>query len=95
VKNKKPPELHTYRELSLVQQISINEVLIDIVRDNCRHNIILPNDAEPYNHVKIISVSFEKEAAAIWIHFETKSGEKIAIPIDFISSIEIAGPMIT
>lgn len=93
--NKKPPELRTYRELSLAQQISINEVLINIARDNCRHNIILPNDAEPYNHVKVISVSFENEAAAIWIHFETKSGEKIALPIDFISSIEIAGPMIT
>jgi hypothetical protein len=47
--------------------------------------------AEPYNLVKIISVNFENEAAGIWIHFETIVGEKLALPIDFISRIEFSG----
>ena len=31
------------------------------------------------------------EASAIWIHFETITGEQIALPIDFLSRIEFSG----
>lgn len=94
-KEYKLPDFCLYRELSMAQQISINEILINMVWSNNRHNIILPNDAKPYNHVKITSVNFEKESTTIWIHFETTSKQKLALPLDFILNIEISGPIMT
>ncbi|EXB42412.1 TPA: hypothetical protein OTP48_003809 [Acinetobacter baumannii] len=47
--------------------------------------------AEPYNLVKLTSINFENEASAIWVHFETITGEQIALPIGFLSRIEFSG----
>ena len=91
--NKKymPPELYEYRHLTSTEQMAIHQMLISYVREDQRFNIIMMGAAEPYNLVKIISVNFENEAAGIWIHFETIVGEKLALPIDFISRIEFSG----
>lgn len=91
--NKKyiPPELHEYRHLTSTKQMAIHQMLISYVREDHRFNIIMMGAAKPYNLVKIISVNFENEAAGIWIHFETIVGEKLALPIDFISRIEFSG----
>ncbi|WP_407482357.1 hypothetical protein [Acinetobacter baumannii] len=91
--NKKymPPELYEYRHLTSTEQMAIHQMLISYVREDHRFNIIMMGAAEPYNLVKIISVNFENEAAGIWIHFENIVGEKLALPIDFISRIEFSG----
>ena len=85
------PELHEYRCLSSGEQMAIHQMLISYVREDHRFNIIMTGTAEPYNLVKLISVSFENEAAAIWIHFETITGERKALPIDYLSRIEFSG----
>ncbi|WP_149931638.1 hypothetical protein [Acinetobacter oleivorans] len=90
-KKHKPPELHEYRCLTSGEQMAIHQMLISYVREDHRFNIIMMGTAEPYNLVKLISVNFENEAAAIWIHFETITGEKKALPIDFLSRIEFSG----
>lgn len=89
--NYKPPELCKYRELSSGEQMAIHLMLISYVREEYLYNIIMPNEAAPYNLVKLISISFENEAVAIWVHFETITGERLTLPIDFISRIEISG----
>lgn len=90
-KQYKVPELYTYRELSSSEQMAIHQMLISYVREDYRFNIIMMGEAEPYNLVKLTSINFENEAAAIWVHFETITGEELALPIDFLSTIEIAG----
>ena len=90
-KQYKVPELYTYRELSSSEQMAIHQMLISHVREDYRFNIIMMGEAEPYNLVKLTSINFENEAAAIWVHFETITGEELALPIDFLSTIEIAG----
>ena len=39
--------------------------------------------------VKLVSISFESQDAAIWIHFETITFERLTMPLDFISRIEL------
>ncbi|MDI7714588.1 hypothetical protein QMJ87_08890 [Acinetobacter baumannii] len=91
-KKYKPPELHEYRGLTSSEQTAIHQMLISYLREeNCRFNIIMSGKAEPYNLVKLTSINFENEASAIWIHFETITGEQIALPIDFLSRIEFSG----
>lgn len=90
-KKQHPPELCKYRELNSGEQMAIHLMLISYVRENYLYNIIMPNDAAPYNLVKLLSISFENEAAAIWVHFETITAERLTLPIDFISRIEISG----
>lgn len=86
------PELHEYRGLTSTEQMAIHQMLISYVREeNCRFNIIMTGTAEPYNLVKLTSINFENEASAIWVHFETITGEQIALPIDFLSRIEFSG----
>lgn len=89
--NYKLPELHKYREWNSSERMAIHQMLISYVRENNLCNIIMPNEAAPYNLVKLISISFENEAAAIWVHFETITAERLTLPIDFISRIEISG----
>ena len=70
----------------------IHQMLISYVReDNSFFNIIVMGNAEPYNLVKLLSINFENEVAAIWVQFETITGEKKAIPIDYLSRIEFSG----
>ncbi|MDH2654137.1 hypothetical protein QDR54_14685 [Acinetobacter baumannii] len=91
-KKYKPPELHEYRGLTSSEQTVIHQMLISYLREeNCRFNIIMSGKAEPYNLVKLTSINFENEASAIWVHFETITGEQIALPIDFLSRIEFSG----
>ncbi|WP_312102207.1 hypothetical protein [Acinetobacter venetianus] len=90
-KNHKQPELHEYRCLSSAEQMAIHQMLISYVREDHRFNIVMMGNAEPYNLVKLISINFENEAASIWIHFETLTGEKKALPIDYLSRIEFSG----
>jgi len=90
-KKHKQPELHEYRCLSSGEQMAIHQMLISYVREDHRFNIIMMGTAEPYNLVKLLSVNFENEAAAIWVHFETITGEKKALPIDYLSRIEFSG----
>lgn len=71
--------------------MAIHQMLISYVREDHRFNIIMMGSAEPYNLVKLTSINFENEAAAIWVHFETITGEKKALPIDFLTRIEISG----
>lgn len=85
------PELHEYRCLSSGEQMAIHQLLISYVREDHRFNIIMMGNAEPYNLVKLTSINFENEAAAIWVHFETIAGEKKALPIDYLSRIEFSG----
>lgn len=85
------PELYLYRESPSGIQMAIHQMLISYVREDWRFNIIMTGTAEPYNLVKLTSVNFENDAAAIWVNFETITGEALALPIDFISKIEIAG----
>lgn len=84
-------ELHEYRCLSSAEQMAIHQMLISYVREDHRFNIIMMGNAEPYNLVKLTSINFENEAAAIWIHFETLTGEQLALPIDYLSRIEYSG----
>ena len=91
-KKYKPPELHEYRRLTSSEQTAIHQMLISYVREeNCRFNIIMSGKAEPYNLVKLTSINFENEASAIWVNFETITGEQIALPIGFLSRIEFSG----
>lgn len=90
-KKYRQPELHEYRCLTSTEQMAIHQMLISYVREDYRFNIIMMGSAEPYNLVKLTSINFENEAAAIWVHFETITGEKIALPIDYLSRIEISG----
>ncbi|HCQ9970230.1 TPA: hypothetical protein OMQ72_003211 [Acinetobacter baumannii] len=91
-KKRQLPELHEYRGLTSTEQMAIHQMLISYVREeNCRFNIIMIGTAEPYNLVKLTSINFENEASAIWVHFETITGELIALPIDFLSRIEYSG----
>ncbi|CAP01815.1 hypothetical protein ABSDF2505 [Acinetobacter baumannii SDF] len=91
-KKNNAPELHKYRGLTSTEQMVIHQMLISYVREeNCRFNIIMTGTAEPYNLVKLTSINFENEASAIWVHFETITGEQIALPIDFLSRIEFSG----
>ncbi|EIB7119756.1 hypothetical protein AW812_RS00555 [Acinetobacter baumannii] len=91
-KKYKPPELHEYRGLTSSEQTAIHQMLISYLREeNCRFNIIMSGKAEPYNLVKLTSINFENEASAIWVHFETITGDQIALPIDFLSRIEFSG----
>lgn len=85
------PELSKYSELSSNEQIAIHQMLISYVRSDQFFNIILTNDVEPYDLVKIVSISFENRDAAIWVHFETITAERLTMPLDFISRIEICG----
>jgi len=91
--NKKyiPPELNKYKCLSSGEQLAIHQLLISYVREDHRFNITIMGNAEPYNLVKLTSINFENEAAAIWVHFETITGEKKALPIDFLTRIEFSG----
>lgn len=83
------PELSKYSELSNDEQITIHQMLISYVRSDQFFNIILTHDVEPYDLVKIVSISFENRDAAIWVHFETITAERLTMPLDFISRIEI------
>lgn len=85
------PELYRYRELNSIEQMAIHQMLISYVRENYLYNIILPNEAAPYNLVKLLSIQFENEVAAIWVHFETITAERLTLPIELISKIEISG----
>jgi len=85
------PELCKYRELSSGEQMAIHQILISYVRENHLYNIVLPNNAKPFNLVKLVSINFENESSAIWINFKTITGESFALPIDLISRIEISG----
>lgn len=91
-KKYKPLELHEYRGLTSSEQTAIHQMLISYVREeNCRFNIIMSGKEKPYNLVKLTSINFENEASAIWVHFETITGEQIALPIGFLSRIEFSG----
>lgn len=85
------PELHEYRCLTSAEQMAIHQMLISYVREDHRFNIIMIGNAEPYNLVKLTSINFENEASAILIHFETITGEQLALPIDYLSRIEFSG----
>lgn len=85
-------ELYKYYELPSSEQIAIHQVLISYVRqENCLFNIHMVNGASAYNLVKLKSINFENQYNAIWIHFETITGDRLGIPIDFLSKIEISG----
>lgn len=84
------PELSKYSELSADEQISIHQRLISYVRSNYLCNIILSHNAEPYDLVKLVSIGFENREAAIWVHFETITAERLTMPLDFISRIEMS-----
>ncbi len=83
------PELSKYSELSSDEQGSIHEMLISYVRSDHLYNIILTHNVDPYDLVKLVSISFENRDAAIWVHFETITAERLTMPLDFISRIEI------
>ena len=83
------PKLSKYSELSSDEQAAIHQMLISYVRSDQLYNIILTHNAEPYDLVKIVSIGFENREAAIWVHFETITAERLTMPLDFISSIEV------
>jgi len=83
------PELSKYSELSDDEQVHIHQMLISYVRSDHLYNIILTHNVEPYDLVKLVSISFENRDAAIWVHFETITAERLTMPLDFISRIEI------
>jgi hypothetical protein len=89
--NQEIPELNKYRELDAGGQLRINLFLISIVRENYRFNIHMLNDAESFNAVKLQTIKFEHEAGAIYVVFETITGDTMELPIDFLSRIEVAG----
>ena len=82
-------ELSKYSELSSEEQTAIHEMLISYVRTNDFYNIVLLHDRDPYDLVKLVSISFENQDAAIWVHFETITAERLTMPLDFISRIEL------
>ncbi|WP_441368525.1 hypothetical protein [Acinetobacter lwoffii] len=63
--------------------------LLSYVRSDHLYNIILTHNVEPYDLVKLVSISFENRDAAIWVHFETITAERLTMPLDFISRIEV------
>jgi len=83
------PELSNYSELSSKEQLTIHQMLISYVRSDHLYNIILTHNVEPYDLVKLVSISFENRDAAIWVHFETITAERLTMPLDFISRIEV------
>ena len=83
-------ELSKYSELSIQEQTAIHEMLISYVRTNHFYNIVLLHDSDPYDLVKLVSISFENKDAAIWVHFETITAERLTMPLDFISRIELS-----
>lgn len=83
------PELNRYSELSPEEQAQIHQILISYVRSDQLYNIILTHGVEPYDLVQIVSISFEHRDAAIWVHFETLTAERLTMPLDFISKIEV------
>ncbi|WP_287966855.1 hypothetical protein [Acinetobacter sp.] len=84
------PELSKYSELSEDEQVYIHQMLISYVRSDHLYNIILTHNVEPYDLVKLVSISFENRDAAIWVHFETITAERLTMPLDFISRIELS-----
>ena len=82
-------EVSKYSELSSDEQNAIHEMLISYVRTNDFYNIVLLHDSDPYDLVKLVSISFENQDAAIWVHFETITAERLTMPLDFISRIEL------
>ena len=82
-------ELSKYSELSSEEQTAIHEMLISYVRTNDFYNIVLLHDRDPYDLVKLVSISFENQDSAIWVHFETITAERLTMPLDFISRIEL------
>ena len=86
------PELYLYRELTSSEQLAINQKLISYVWEiGSLFNVYMKNNAKSYNLVKLTSINFENEATAVWVHFETITGESIGIPLDFLSRIELSG----
>ncbi|WP_333669033.1 hypothetical protein [Acinetobacter guillouiae] len=84
------PKLYLYRKLKNCKQLAINQMLISYVHEiNCLFNVHMKNNAGSYNLVKLKSINFESEASAIWVHFETITGENIGLPLNFLSSVEI------
>lgn len=86
----KLPELYKYKELSASERLNINQILISYAWLDCLFNIHMRDQNEIYNSVKITSVRFENEATTILIYFETLNLDRIGIPIDYISKIEIS-----
>ena len=82
-------EVSKYNELSSDEQTAIHEMLISYVRTNDFYNIVLLHDRDPYDLVKLVSISFENQDSAIWVHFETITAERLTMPLDFISRIEL------
>lgn len=82
-------EISKYSELSSDEQNAIHKMLISYVRTNDFYNIVLLHDSDPYDLVKLVSISFENQDAAIWVHFETITAERLTMPLDFISRIEL------
>lgn len=82
-------EVSKYSELSSDEQTAIHEMLISYIRTNDFYNIVLLHDRDPYDLVKLVSISFENQDAAIWVHFETITAERLTMPLDFISRIEL------
>ena len=74
------PELSNYSELSSKEQLTIHQMLISYVRSDHLYNIILTHNVEPYDLVKLVSISFENRDAAIWVHFETITAERLTEP---------------
>ena len=58
------PELSNYSELSSKEQLTIHQMLISYVRSDHLYNIILTHNVEPYDLVKLVSISFENRDAA-------------------------------
>lgn len=85
----KLPELHTYRALSSNEQLLINQFLVSSVREDYLFNIKLMGESKTYNLVKLKSINFGY--ATIDVVFKTIADETIDLPIDIISSIELAG----
>ena len=54
-------ELSKYNELSSEEQTAIHEMLISYVRTNHFYNIVLLHDGDPYDLVKLVSISFESK----------------------------------
>ena len=82
-------EVSKYSELSSDEQTTIHEMLISYVRTNDFYNIVLLHDSDPYDLVKLVSISFENQDAAIWVHFETITAERLTMPLDLVSRIEL------
>ena len=82
-------ELSKYKKKKKKKKKKIHEMIISYVRTDHFYNIVLLHDSEPYDLVKLVSISFENQDAAIWVHFETITAERLTMPLDFISRIEL------